>query len=215
MEIKEVKLWDNHKATIKYADDCIDPREDSCLWLLTFRPNRSYKLPEEIEFDFLWFDDWDEDAVKRLEEIEKDYYVFRVDCYIHSWYAFSLSWEWMQCPRDTAKNAWLIAIPKEYATYNWKLWKWNEYQNKSEKIVLSREEALKIARSEIRERDDYFNGNQYEAIIYVERTYKCIETWEITKDREYEEWTWVFYSVEDLEDYLKSEYNDWKDLEEI
>lgn len=213
-EIKTVKLAGNQKAVIKYADYCFNPREDcSNIGKMTYRPNREYKLPEEISFDFLAYDDWEEEAIERMNELEKDYYVFFIDCYIHWGYAFSLSWEWMQCMRDTAKNAWMICIPKEYCGYDLELWKNSKNQDKWEKITVSQKEAYDIAKQELKERDDYFNGYQYEAEIYVKRTYKCLETWDLKESWEYVESTWVYFDMESLEDELQSEYNEWEELE--
>lgn len=69
-----------------------------------------YNLPIQLDIDWealkvYWFQ-------KQLDEIKETYHVFWLDCYIHSWIAFSLAWEWMQCQFDTARKIWIIAVPK-------------------------------------------------------------------------------------------------------
>ena len=215
-EIKKFRLADNQKAVIRYCDYPLNPREDwSNIWKMAFRPNREYRMPNEIDFDFLAYDDLDDEAVARMDELQKDYYVFFIDVYIHGSYAFSLSWEWVQCRRDTARNAGMICVPKAYNWYDLEEWSKSTNKEKWSKVELTREEAYKIAKSELNDYDACFNGQVYDADIYVERTYKCIETGEISKDREYVESTWSYIDMDDLEDFLKTEYNNGKDLEEM
>ena len=214
--IKTVYLKGGRKACIRYSDWCINPREEwSNIWKLTFRPHRSYKLPDEISFDFLWYDEWEKEAVEQMELLEKDYYVFFVDWYEHWWIAISLSWEWMQCRRDTARNAWLIAIPREYNWYDLELWKDSKNKEKWEKVIVDEKEAVSIARQEIKDFDKYVNGEQYTADIYEKRHYICEETWEKSEDREFIENTGLDYEVDEILDRLKDEYNDWEDLTDL
>ena len=80
--IAEYSLSNGRKLIIKYDEDSEDPREWDNLGKLCLRKHRRYNFPNELEFDF--DDGYEEDTVeKRLKELEKTYFIFRLDCYEH------------------------------------------------------------------------------------------------------------------------------------
>lgn len=91
MSIKQTtkQMWDvEYKIEIDY-DDFASPREYSEQGMLCIRKHRDYNFPNELDFDFDAFDEWDIELPK-LEENQK---LFWLDCYEHSSIHFSLAGE--------------------------------------------------------------------------------------------------------------------------
>ena len=175
-------------------------------------------------YDIKYLDDEDikmieEEAKPILDELNEKYYWMYVDCYIHSWVSFSLSWEWMQCPFDTSKGAGIIACPKAYNSYDLKEWSESENKDKWEKIEVTKEDAINQMRDYIRDFDDYYNWcGPYEYLIREEVVYKS-DRWDTIKRMEWLEdwcWQWLYNSrdqkvmeediLRDVKEYLKEKW---------
>lgn len=137
IEIKRFDLDTEHYCVIWYDEGVESPRNwwDSTKFCI--RPHRRYNFPNELNYD------WDsaaEDAGKLYEE----YWIFELDCYIHSGITFSLSGSGTQCQFDTSKNCGFIAVPKtiEWATY-------------------SEEEAKRLASSDLETYNQWLNWEVY------------------------------------------------------
>lgn len=176
----EEKLFDNYKVVVSYDEFCSSPREYEEYTKLCIREHRRYNFPNELNFDFDKYDEWD---LTQLEEIEKDYDIFWIDCYEHSWIAFSLTWHWVQCQWDTAKYCGFIAIPK--------VLQWDK---------------RKLAQKDLTEYNQYLNWEVYEYGIYRKHTYKD-DNWEEIFEWDYIEWCWWYY---DSDECLKDWVNDLK-----
>lgn len=172
------KTFDNYRIRVEYDDFAESPREYAdCK--LCIREHRRYDFPNELDFNFDMYDDWD---LTQLEEIEKSYDLYWLDCYEHSWIAFSLTWHWMQCQWDTAKYCGFIAVKKDIQ--NWR----------------------DLVKKELEEWNCWLNGLCY--VYYVERKhiYKD-EDWNEMIDWDYIEWCWWYY---DSDECLKDWVNDLK-----
>ena len=66
----------------------VDPREEYNIAELTTREHRHYNLPKEFSFDW---DAYDEGDMKEIEEMDKKYHIFFLDCYQHSCMVWSLA----------------------------------------------------------------------------------------------------------------------------
>ncbi len=116
----------------------ISPREDS-EHKICIRENRTFKYPNELEFEF------DNEDQTEYDNIKKEYFVFWIDCYQHGSTNFSLAGSWMQCRFDTSKDVGFIAVDK--------------------KIAWDKKTAESIAREEIQEYSAYCNGEVYYSYI--------------------------------------------------
>lgn len=87
-----------------------NPREYDDMVEFTTREHRHYNLPKEFNFDWDAYDEWD---MEEIEEMDKNYHIFFLDCYEHSGMKWSLAWEWMQCRFDTAKRVGLMRVRKD------------------------------------------------------------------------------------------------------
>lgn len=149
------------------------PREDYNLAELTTREHRYYNLPKEFSFDW---DAYDEGDMKEVEEMDKKYHLFFLDCYEHSGMVWSLCGEGMQCQFDTAKRAWLIRI------------------NKNE--IPDREVALWEVKLELERYNQRLNGEVYE--WRMERLVKrTSEDGREREEREYIDSCGWFYDIKD------------------
>lgn len=142
IEIKRFDLDAEHYCVVWYDEYVDSPRNwwDSTKFCI--RPHRRYNFPNELNYD------WDsaaEDAGKLYEE----YYIFELDCYIHSGITFSLSGCGIQCRFDTSKNCGFIAVPK---TIEW--------------AVYSEEEAKRLASSALETYNQWLNWEVYEVLIF-------------------------------------------------
>lgn len=161
----EVYMDGKYKAVVKIMDgfdyyEDFDPRLDGNIWKFCVRKHRDYTFPNELDYDF--------DGEEEDSRIDK-YRTFPLDCYIHSWVAFSLHWEGMQCRFDTSHNCWFIAVPKKYNRYDLEeisktpRKEWTDHYDPKE---LSRTEAKEIAREELERYNQYLRWEIYEYAVY-------------------------------------------------
>lgn len=188
--IKTYKVDDNTRVKIVYDAYHTTPRSRDNLWKLCIREHRRYIFPNELDFDF---DVSNDDYITQMQELDKKYYMFDLDCYEHSSISFSLSWKGMQCKFDTSKWCWFIAIPKEYDWYN--LDEWSESKHKKEKIQITKEEAERIASGEIKTFNQYLNGEVFAAIVEAKET-RTNSKWETKEEREEQDSCWWYYDIE-------------------
>ena len=87
-----------------------NPREYDDIVEFTTREHRYYNLPKEFNFDWDAYDEWE---MEEIEEMDKNYHIFFLDCYEHSGMKWSLAWGGMQCRFDTAKRVGLMRVKKE------------------------------------------------------------------------------------------------------
>lgn len=180
-------LSDGRRLAIGYEEYSESPRERDNTGKLCLREHRRYKFPNELDFDFNLENENDDD--ESIEALEKNYWIFRLDCYEHSWISFSLSWQGMQCKFDTSNNVWFIAIPK-----------WEDKITGA--VHNTQEEAKKIAEAEIKTYNQYLNGEVYRRTTEkpVKRT---SEDWQEKIEREYEDGCWWYYDEKDILDEFK------------
>lgn len=183
--INRYMLSDGRRLSIGYDDEPYNPREDDNMGKLCLREHRRYKFPNELDFDFNIENENDDD--ESIEALEKNYWMFRLDCYEHSWISFSLSWQGMQCRFDTSNNCGFIAIPK---TWDWKV------------FDISENEAKNIAEQEIKIYNQYLNWEVYRRITEkpVKRT---SEDGQEKIEREFEDGCWWYYDEKDILDEFK------------
>jgi len=157
---------------VNQAEDTESPRNyaDTEITALCIREHRRYTFPNDLDFDFDNFDDWWQS--KEFEDLKVKYYIFTVDMYEHWGIVFSLSWDWMQCRFDTSSDCWFIAISKKY---------------------YSKEDARKVAKSELEEYNARANGYMME--WYVD--YWAVQAWE-------NEYFWPYVSEEEVEKECKN-----------
>ena len=100
-----------YKVDIDYDDWAVSPREYRDGTYLCIRENRSYTFPNELDFDFEAFDDWE----VLLPELKKWFWdkLFWLDCYEHSGITFSLAGEGMKCSFDTSSKCGFIIAESE------------------------------------------------------------------------------------------------------
>ena len=116
-----------------------NPREQDGVVEFTTREHRYYDLPKEFSFDWDAYDEWD---MKEIEEMDKDYYVFFLDCYDHWNMVWSFCGDGIQCQFDTAKRAGLMRVSKE--------------------VVKDRIEASRLVKEEIKRYNQRLSGEIYE-----------------------------------------------------
>lgn len=131
------------KYTVKHCEYFESPRMWESDTKLCIRGHRRYNFPNELDFDFKAYFNWDE---SEIEKITKNYHVFWIDMYDHSAIKFSLSWTWMQCMFDTIRDIWFIAIPRKLS------------KDKEER-------AIEIAKWQLEEYSNYCNWRVYEWIV--------------------------------------------------
>ena len=192
----EVYIDGKYKAVVRIMDgfdyyEDFDPRFDGNIWKFCIRKHRDYIFPNELNFDF---DAYDEDEINTPE----NYYIFPLDCYIHSWVAFSLHWEGMQCRWDTSHNCWFIAVPKKYNRYDLKEiseTKWKEWTDHYDPIELSLAEAEKIARQELDTYNQYLRWEIYEYEV-LEKVLWTSETGEVKYEYETIDSVWWYFDID-------------------
>ena len=186
----------NFKLTVGVMDDGFmdSPRGYDDIVEFTTREHRYYDLPKEFNFDWDAYDEWD---MEEIEEMDKNYHIFFLDCYQHSNMVWSLAWEGMQCQFDTAKRAWLMRVSKEKAE--------------------DRKDALVFVKDAIELYNKWLNWEIYE--WRIDRLVK----WKSEDGREKQEWeyfdgcSWYYDEDEALQDWLswrgelfKSIGDDWE-----
>lgn len=193
-----VWFYDDHKYQEVYNDgkyqatvsidewaEWYDPRtEQDNIGKICIRKHRDYRFPNELDFDF---DAYDEDEIKIPE---KNYYIFRLDCYNHGQIVFSFTGEGMQCRRDTSRWCGFIAVPIEWRT---------------------RDEAREIAEQELKEFNQYNNWEIYGYTVY-QKVLWTSETWEEKYEYETLDSCGWYFSIKeaksDAEDYINHRKNE-------
>lgn len=129
------------RLTVGVMEDgfVVNPREQDGVVEFTTREHRYYDLPKEFSFDW---DAYDEGDMKEIEKMDKDYYVFFLDCYDHWNMVWSFMGDWIQCRFDTAKRAGLMRVSKS--------------------AVKDRIEASKLVKEEIKRYNQRLSGEIYE-----------------------------------------------------
>lgn len=119
------RVWDiEYKVEVDYDEFVDSPRECVDNSFLCIREHRRYDFPNELDFDFDDFDEWDIELPK-LEENQK---LFWLDCYEHSGISFSLAGTGRQCRFDTSsKCGFIIAESEEVAKQE--IERYNQYLN--------------------------------------------------------------------------------------
>ncbi len=181
--IDKYMLSDGRRLVISYDMDTESPREWDNIWKLCIRKHRRYNFPNELGFDF----DEDYEDYKDTDVLEEKYHIFWLDCYEHSWIAFSLAGTGMQCQFDTAEKCGFIAIPK----------------NECENI----EDAKQIAGNEIKIYNQYLNWEVYawhteKKVVWT--TVREDKTIDEKEEREYEDGCCSYYDVDDILNEFKS-----------
>lgn len=170
-----------------------DPRDEENMAEFTTREHRYYSLPKEFSFDWDAYDEWD---MKEIEEMDKDYHIFFLDCFEHWGMRWSLIWEGMQCQFDTAKRVWLMRVQRG--------------------MVENRAKAEEIVRDELKR---YNQRLCWEVYGYTfERLVKWTsEDWREKSEREYVDGCNGFYEIDDAIEDAKSlwvcediVYEDWE-----
>ena len=121
MSIKEKtkRVWDiEYKVEIDYDEFIDSPREYSCDSKLCLREIHFYIFPNELDFDFYAFDEW-EIELPTLEENQK---LFWINCYEHSRISFSLAGE-----GTSGSGGFIIAESEEVAKQD--IEEYNQYIN--------------------------------------------------------------------------------------
>ena len=150
-----------------------NPREQDGVVEFTTREHRYYDLPKEFSFDWDAYDEWD---MKEIEEMDKDYYVFFLDCYDHWCMKWSFIGDGIQCQFDTAKRAGLMRVLKLYAK--------------------DRIEASRMVRNELEIYNQYLSWEIYE--WRLERLVKWTsEDWRERVEREYLDSCSWYYDEDD------------------
>lgn len=116
-----------------------NPREYDDMVEFTTREHRHYNLPKEFDFDWDAYDEWE---MEEIEEMDRNYHIFFLDCYEHSGMKWSLAWEGMQCRFDTAKRVGLMRVKKE--------------------VVEDRKNALEFVRDALEVYNKWLNWEIYE-----------------------------------------------------
>ena len=138
------KIVTSPRLVISQDEYAESPRECEYTSKLVIQTHRQYSFPNELDFDFN--NNSKEEFNEFIQSQEKEYFIFSLDCYIHSGVSFSLSWEGIQCAFDTSNNCGYILIKKE------------------ENLTI--EDARKDAEVQIEEYNAYLNGDIYSFILY-------------------------------------------------
>lgn len=184
--IQKYQLNNWNQLHIHIDDSPSYPRE----WGQTkmcIREHRHYLFPNELDYDF-------DSAAEDAEKLYEQYYIFELDCYIHSWVSFSLAWRF-----DTSNNCGFIAVPKEINWYDWQLW--SESKNKehanAKHIIYTEEEARETAQSEIKQYNQWGNWEVYWYTIMKNTTWTSADG--RVKDKlEVEDSCRWFYDIQDI-----------------
>lgn len=181
------------RLEIRYDDFAESPRHNDNIWYMDIRDHRRYNFPKELS---IAWDEWEETA-NELIELEKNFYVFPIDCYEHSGISFSLSGTGMQCQFDTSKSVGIIAIPRVYNGYDIKEWNRSKTRDNPQatQVTLTEEQVNTIATEELNEYNQYLNGEVYRFTLLDE------EGDEIDS-------CWGFYDIDDIRDHLWKEWAD-------
>lgn len=187
-------LNNGNRLVITQDEDPSDPREWDNVWNICVREHRHYKFPNELDYDF-------DSAAEDAEKLYEQYYIFELDCYIHSWVSFSLAWRWMQCKFDTSKDCWFIAIPKEINSYDQRAWAMSTNQDKWTKQIYTEKEAMDVAEDEIKIYNQYLNWEVYAYSIEEPVIWSATnKEWVVLQKTSWEhiDWCWGYYNRKDI-----------------
>lgn len=207
---EKIVLDDNHYVNIFYDESSDSPREWNDQTKMCIREHRHYSFPNELDINFEALEDndfygtdksWKKISVAKNEKEKfKGYHVFEMDCYIHSWVAFSLSGHGMQCRFDTSSNCWYFCVPKTYEdgmiTYSM--------------AKISKKKAIEIAKKEIEIYNQYINWEVYwfklmQSFPPVEKDWKTY----YAKDKEIEcECQYDIYDLKEIAKNIPQEYKE-------
>lgn len=179
--IRSYTLSDGRRLKVYPDENAEDPRSWDNVGKFCFRKHRSYKLPNELNFDF-------DTLFNNNLDIEW-YYIFRLDCYEHWGIVFSFAREWMMCQFDTSQSCGFIAVPVI------------EDKLTGAKIA-NGSEAEKIARQELKEYNAYCSWDVYEYVI-EKKVQRTSEDWRVEDERETDEACWWYYELDDILDEVK------------
>ena len=186
----------NFKLTVGVMEDGFmdSPRGYDDMVEFTTREHRYYDLPKEFNFDWDAYDEWD---MEEIEEMDKNYHIFFLDCYQHSNMVWSLAGEGTQCQFDTSRRAWLMRVRKDK--------------------VGDRNDALNLVKDAIDLYNKRLNGEIYE--WRIDRLVKWTsQDWREKEEREYYDGcSWYYDEDEALQEWLnwrtelfKSIDGDWE-----
>lgn len=221
----EERVWfyDDHKYQEVYNDgkyqatvsidewaEWYDPRtEQDNIGKICIRKHRDYRFPNELDFDF---DAYDEDEIKIPE---KNYYIFRLDCYNHGQIVFSFTGQWMQCRRDTSRWCGFIAVPKCYNGTDLREIHETKYIHEPNTdgnynpIELTESEAREIAEQELKEFNQYNNWEIYGYTVY-QKVLWTSETWEEKYEYEVLDSVWWYFDVDSCKEEAIETINAYK-----
>lgn len=154
-----------------------NPREYDDMVEFTTREHRHYNLPKEFNFDWDAYDEWE---MEEIEEMDKNYHIFFLDCYEHGGMSWSLAWEGMQCRFDTAKRVGLMRVSKEK--------------------VEDRKDALEFVRDALEVYNKWANGEIYEWRLERLVTRKSEDGREKTEREFLDSCSWFYSEDEALTD---------------
>lgn len=172
---KEYKFnYDKCRIRVGIQEDWFvaDPRSYSTTEFTT-RDHRYYNIPKEFSFDWDAYDDGD---MTEIEKMDKDYYIFFLDCYEHDFMVRNLLGRNIDWKRDRSGRVGLMRIKKT--------------------DVEDDKTALEIALNEIKTYNQWLRWEIYEYII--ERLVKWTsEDWREKFEREFMDWCRWFYSEDE------------------
>ena len=181
--IRSYMLSNGNKLLIYPDENPEDPRNWDNIGKLCIMEHRNYNFPNELIFDF--YTDCDGENVEdRIKELEKTHYLFWLDMYEHSWIVFSFTWVGIKCNFDTSCDCWFIAVPmgEDKLTGH---------------ICTGYEDALSIAKNELKEYNAYGSGNVYWYVVQKEHTYTR-EDGVVKKEWETEDSVRWYYELDDM-----------------
>lgn len=178
---------------ITHDEDADSPRDNDTLSLMDIREHRRYTFPKELSIQW---DEW-EDTVNQITALESTHYIFPIDSYEHSGISFSILWKWIHCRFDSSKSVGIIAVPREYNSYDNKEYSISKNLDKptATKIIVTQEQAETIATEEIENYNRYLNWEIYRFDLF-------------DNDGDIIDSCGGFYSIDDIKWYLPDE---WKD----
>lgn len=180
--ISTYKLSDNKRLCVYQDEDLESPRVWGNIGKLCIRKHRSYDFPNELDIDFDRQDEYEEmNQINPLIQLAKGYYIFDLDCYEHGWIKFSFSGSGMQCNFDKSNNVGILAIPKEL-----------------EGAVYTEEQAKEIAKEELKEYNQYLNGEVYGYVVEEQNVWTNEKGDTKTERNSNDDSCWGFYDIANI-----------------
>ena len=175
-------LKDGKRLSVIFDETNHNPRKyKSNLWKLCIHEHNRYVFDNELNSDF-----------NSIYILEVKYYIFYLKLHNSHKTTFNID-------TDINQADWFIAIPKEYNSYDLCVRGDSLNQDKWEKIVLSRKEALDIAEEEIKIYNAYINWEVF-GVIIEKQIKRTSERGDVKTTRECVEWCWWFYEMDDILD---------------